>query len=75
MVGAGESLESRGSASVVIGAPKANTKQAQVTEGGSVFYCPWSLSQADCHTIDFDTKDEQDKGVLKRLLKDTLSFT
>uniref|UniRef100_A0A8C3G874 Integrin, alpha 5 (fibronectin receptor, alpha polypeptide) n=1 Tax=Cyclopterus lumpus TaxID=8103 RepID=A0A8C3G874_CYCLU len=50
------------SASVVIGAPKANTKQAQVTEGGSVFYCPWSLSQADCHTIDFDT--EGDRTVL-----------
>uniref|UniRef100_A0A8C3AFQ1 Integrin, alpha 5 (fibronectin receptor, alpha polypeptide) n=1 Tax=Cyclopterus lumpus TaxID=8103 RepID=A0A8C3AFQ1_CYCLU len=55
-------LADSASASVVIGAPKANTKQAQVTEGGSVFYCPWSLSQADCHTIDFDT--EGDRTVL-----------
>uniref|UniRef100_G3PAA4 Integrin, alpha 5 (fibronectin receptor, alpha polypeptide) n=1 Tax=Gasterosteus aculeatus aculeatus TaxID=481459 RepID=G3PAA4_GASAC len=43
-------------ASLVIGAPKANTKQVNITEGGSVFYCPWSLSQRDCHTIDFDTE-------------------
>ena len=43
------------SASVVIGAPKANTSQKDITEGGSVFYCPWSLSQSrDCHTIEFD---------------------
>uniref|UniRef100_A0AAQ5XPE7 Integrin alpha-2 domain-containing protein n=1 Tax=Amphiprion ocellaris TaxID=80972 RepID=A0AAQ5XPE7_AMPOC len=41
-------------ASVVIGAPKANTRQANVTEGGSVFYCPWSLRQSDCHPIEFD---------------------
>uniref|UniRef100_A0A8C6LXC7 Integrin subunit alpha 5 n=1 Tax=Nothobranchius furzeri TaxID=105023 RepID=A0A8C6LXC7_NOTFU len=43
-------------ASLVVGAPKANTRQLNVTAGGSVFYCPWSLSQADCHTIDFDTE-------------------
>lgn len=30
--------------------------QVNVTEGGSVFYCPWSLSQSDCHTIEFDTE-------------------
>lgn len=46
------------SISVVIGAPKAHTKQVNVTEGGSVFYCPWSLSQSDCHTIEFDTEGE-----------------
>lgn len=44
------------SASVVIGAPKANTSQVNVTEGGSVFYCPWSLSQTHCHSIEFDTE-------------------
>ncbi|XP_072222384.1 integrin alpha-5 [Leuresthes tenuis] len=49
-------------ASVVIGAPKANTRQVNVTEGGSVFYCPWSRSQSDCHTIEFDT--EGDRSVL-----------
>lgn len=45
--------------SLVIGAPKANTKQVNITEGGSVFYCPWSLSQRDCHTIDFDTEGKR----------------
>ncbi|KAK2851818.1 hypothetical protein Q5P01_008094 [Channa striata] len=48
------------SASLVIGAPKANTRQANVTEGGSVFYCPWSLSQSDCHIIEFDTEGDRD---------------
>ncbi|KAM8862945.1 integrin alpha-5 [Spinachia spinachia] len=49
-------LADSASVSLVIGAPKANTKQVHITEGGSVFYCPWSLSQRDCHTIDFDTE-------------------
>lgn len=44
---------------MVIGAPKANTNQPQVVEGGSVFYCPWSLSQSDCHAIEFDEKGER----------------
>uniref|UniRef100_A0A3B3CN75 Integrin, alpha 5 (fibronectin receptor, alpha polypeptide) n=1 Tax=Oryzias melastigma TaxID=30732 RepID=A0A3B3CN75_ORYME len=47
------------SASVVIGAPKANTSQVNVTEGGSVFYCPWSLSQTHCHSIEFDTEGDR----------------
>uniref|UniRef100_A0A665W209 Integrin, alpha 5 (fibronectin receptor, alpha polypeptide) n=1 Tax=Echeneis naucrates TaxID=173247 RepID=A0A665W209_ECHNA len=42
------------SASVVIGAPKADTAQVNVKQGGAVFYCPWGLSQSDCHTIQFD---------------------
>ncbi|CAG6021847.1 unnamed protein product [Menidia menidia] len=46
-------------ASVLIGAPKANTSQDSVTEGGSVFYCPWSRSQSDCHSIAFDTEGER----------------
>lgn len=55
-------LADSSSASVVIGAPKANTTQANITEGGSVFYCPWSRTQSDCHTIEFDT--EGDRKVL-----------
>uniref|UniRef100_A0A8D0A0P1 Integrin, alpha 5 (fibronectin receptor, alpha polypeptide) n=1 Tax=Sander lucioperca TaxID=283035 RepID=A0A8D0A0P1_SANLU len=51
------------SASVVIGAPKANTRQVDVTEGGSVFYCPWGLSQSDCHTIEFDTEGNEEMHV------------
>lgn len=50
------------SASVVIGAPKASTRQVNVTEGGSVFYCPWSLSQSECHTIEFDTEGKSYDG-------------
>ncbi|XP_047436736.1 integrin alpha-5 [Mugil cephalus] len=52
-------LSDSASASVVIGAPKANTRQVNVKEGGSVFYCPWSLSQSDCHSIEFDTEGDR----------------
>ncbi|XP_068996733.1 integrin alpha-5 [Embiotoca jacksoni] len=65
-------LSDSASASVVIGAPKANTRQVNVTEGGSVFYCPWSLSQSDCHTIEFDT--EGDRVVLLNDTKHQVDF-
>lgn len=38
--------------SVLVGAPKANTSQPHVTEGGGVYLCPWSKS--NCTIIDFD---------------------
>ncbi|KAJ4919227.1 hypothetical protein JOQ06_022611 [Pogonophryne albipinna] len=61
-------LADSASVSVVIGAPKANTTQLNVTEGGSVFYCPWSIGQSDCHSIDFDSEGEADTaGPDKRL--------
>uniref|UniRef100_A0A667YH67 Integrin, alpha 5 (fibronectin receptor, alpha polypeptide) n=1 Tax=Myripristis murdjan TaxID=586833 RepID=A0A667YH67_9TELE len=47
------------SVSVVVGAPKANTSQFNITEGGSVFYCPWSRSQTECHSIEFDTEGDR----------------
>uniref|UniRef100_A0A8C5BRY3 Integrin, alpha 5 (fibronectin receptor, alpha polypeptide) n=1 Tax=Gadus morhua TaxID=8049 RepID=A0A8C5BRY3_GADMO len=50
------------SVSVLIGAPKANTSQPNITEGGSVFYCPWGLGQSECHDIEFDA--EGDRTVL-----------
>uniref|UniRef100_A0A665W2H2 Integrin, alpha 5 (fibronectin receptor, alpha polypeptide) n=1 Tax=Echeneis naucrates TaxID=173247 RepID=A0A665W2H2_ECHNA len=49
-----ERLVRSSGASVVIGAPKADTAQVNVKQGGAVFYCPWGLSQSDCHTIQFD---------------------
>uniref|UniRef100_A0A7N6A320 Integrin alpha-2 domain-containing protein n=1 Tax=Anabas testudineus TaxID=64144 RepID=A0A7N6A320_ANATE len=49
-------LADSSSASVLIGAPKANTSQTDVTEGGSVFYCPWSLGQSECHATKFDNE-------------------
>uniref|UniRef100_A0AAY4CM33 Integrin alpha-2 domain-containing protein n=1 Tax=Denticeps clupeoides TaxID=299321 RepID=A0AAY4CM33_9TELE len=45
--------------SVLVGAPKANTSQTNITEGGSVFYCPWSLNQANCHSIAFDSEGDR----------------
>uniref|UniRef100_A0A671N8B8 Integrin alpha-5-like n=1 Tax=Sinocyclocheilus anshuiensis TaxID=1608454 RepID=A0A671N8B8_9TELE len=42
------------SVSIIVGAPKANTSQPNIREGGSVFYCPWSLSQSQCSSIEFD---------------------
>uniref|UniRef100_A0A8C7WRL2 Integrin, alpha 5 (fibronectin receptor, alpha polypeptide) n=1 Tax=Oryzias sinensis TaxID=183150 RepID=A0A8C7WRL2_9TELE len=50
-------LPDSASASVVIGAPKANTSQINITEGGSVFYCPWSPGQTHCDSIEFDTEE------------------
>uniref|UniRef100_A0A671VI66 Integrin, alpha 5 (fibronectin receptor, alpha polypeptide) n=1 Tax=Sparus aurata TaxID=8175 RepID=A0A671VI66_SPAAU len=52
-------LADSSSVSVVIGAPKANTRQVNVTEGGSVFYCPWSLGHTDCHAIEFDSEGKR----------------
>lgn len=40
------------SASILVGAPKANTSQPQVTEGGGVFMCPWNKS--NCTILHFD---------------------
>ncbi|KAM6948055.1 integrin alpha-5-like [Lycodopsis pacificus] len=45
------------SISVLIGAPKANTSQPDVTEGGAVFLCPWS--QANCSVINFDKQGDR----------------
>uniref|UniRef100_A0A4W5LV69 Integrin, alpha 5 (fibronectin receptor, alpha polypeptide) n=1 Tax=Hucho hucho TaxID=62062 RepID=A0A4W5LV69_9TELE len=47
------------SSSVVIGAPKANTSQFNITEGGSVYYCPWSLGQSECYNIEFDNQGDR----------------
>ncbi|KAM7411337.1 hypothetical protein PAMA_021365 [Pampus argenteus] len=52
-------LADSSSSGVVIGAPKADTRQINVKEGGSVFYCPWSLNQSECHTIEFDTEGDR----------------
>uniref|UniRef100_A0AAY4EDD1 Integrin alpha-2 domain-containing protein n=1 Tax=Denticeps clupeoides TaxID=299321 RepID=A0AAY4EDD1_9TELE len=42
------------SANILIGAPKANTTQPGIIEGGSVFLCSWNLGQSYCRAIDFD---------------------
>ncbi|XP_077339908.1 integrin alpha-5 [Lithobates pipiens] len=47
------------SVSVLIGAPKANTSQPHVSEGGAVYYCPWQRNDGDCTSIPFDTKGDR----------------
>uniref|UniRef100_A0A7N6BLA0 Integrin alpha-2 domain-containing protein n=1 Tax=Anabas testudineus TaxID=64144 RepID=A0A7N6BLA0_ANATE len=48
----GYSVEPGLSGSVLIGAPKANTSQPNITEGGGVYLCPWS--HTNCNIINFD---------------------
>ncbi|KAM9859985.1 integrin alpha-5-like [Aulostomus maculatus] len=45
------------SVSILIGAPRANTSQPDVTEGGAVFLCPWS--QTNCTVINFDKRGDR----------------
>ncbi|XP_054640000.1 integrin alpha-5-like isoform X2 [Dunckerocampus dactyliophorus] len=45
------------SVSILIGAPKANTSQPGITEGGAVFLCPWN--QTNCSMINFDKQGDQ----------------
>ncbi|XP_025898603.1 integrin alpha-5, partial [Nothoprocta perdicaria] len=40
--------------SILVGAPKANTSQADVTQGGAVYYCPWHPQPGACSPIEFD---------------------
>ncbi|PWA26992.1 hypothetical protein CCH79_00019244, partial [Gambusia affinis] len=47
---------------VVIGAPKANTSQPGVTEGGGVFLCTWSPEGA-CDIIDFDPTGDEERSL------------
>uniref|UniRef100_A0A7N4PH06 Integrin subunit alpha 5 n=1 Tax=Sarcophilus harrisii TaxID=9305 RepID=A0A7N4PH06_SARHA len=42
--------------SVLVGAPKANTSQPGVLQGGAVYLCPWGPNSAQCTPIVFDSK-------------------
>ncbi|XP_053428160.1 integrin alpha-8 isoform X3 [Nycticebus coucang] len=47
-------------ASVLVGAPKANTSQPDIVEGGAVYYCPWpAKGSALCKQIPFDTTNNR----------------
>ncbi|XP_056090898.1 integrin alpha-8-like, partial [Rhinichthys klamathensis goyatoka] len=47
--------QDRNAMSVLVGAPKANTSQPGIVEGGAVYYCPWPASDPDsCRQIPFD---------------------
>lgn len=53
--------------SVLVGAPKANTSQPGVLQGGAVYLCPWGTSLAQCTPIEFDSKGS-------RILESSLSI-
>ncbi|XP_068172455.1 integrin alpha-5-like [Antennarius striatus] len=52
-----EFLINSSSVNILIGAPKANTSQPNVTEGGAVYLCPWS--QDNCSVINFDNQGDR----------------
>ncbi|XP_067868929.1 integrin alpha-8 isoform X2 [Heterodontus francisci] len=39
---------------VLVGAPKANTSQPRIVEGGAVYFCSWAAGGATCSQIPFD---------------------
>uniref|UniRef100_A0A8C7GQB1 Integrin subunit alpha 5 n=1 Tax=Oncorhynchus kisutch TaxID=8019 RepID=A0A8C7GQB1_ONCKI len=49
----------KGDVSILIGAPKANTSQPNVNEGGSVYLCPWSQGQSNCSVVHFDNEGDR----------------
>ncbi|XP_030055842.1 integrin alpha-8 [Microcaecilia unicolor] len=50
----------RSTVSVLVGAPKANTTQPEIMEGGAVYYCPWTDAHtAECKQIPFDTTNNR----------------
>ncbi|XP_072605545.1 integrin alpha-8 isoform X2 [Vulpes vulpes] len=47
-------------ASVLVGAPRANTSQPDIVEGGAVYYCPWpAQGSAQCKQIPFDNTNNR----------------
>ncbi|XP_042555010.1 integrin alpha-5 [Dipodomys spectabilis] len=54
--------------SVLVGAPKSNTSQPGVLQGGAVYACPWGTRPAQCTPIEFDSKGS-------RVLESSLSST
>ncbi|KAM9520726.1 integrin alpha-IIb [Guaruba guarouba] len=49
----------RGSSSVVVGAPRANTSQPGAVEPGAVFLCPWPPSGTPCDPLPIDTTGDE----------------
>lgn len=41
---------------MLVGAPKANTSQPGVLQGGAVYLCPWGAGSVHCSPIEFDSK-------------------
>ncbi|XP_026529587.1 integrin alpha-5 [Notechis scutatus] len=59
------------SGSILVGAPKAETGQSEIKQGGAVFYCPWHLGNNSCTTIEFDSSQgsrlEELNGTLEQM--------
>ncbi|XP_015278281.1 PREDICTED: integrin alpha-5-like, partial [Gekko japonicus] len=51
--------DSKGSVNVAVGAPRANTSQPGVVEGGAVFLCPWKPSGGPCTPVQFDAEGDR----------------
>uniref|UniRef100_A0A4W5P2B3 Integrin subunit alpha 5 n=1 Tax=Hucho hucho TaxID=62062 RepID=A0A4W5P2B3_9TELE len=49
----------KGDVSILIGAPKANTSQPNVNEGGSVYLCPWHQGLSNCSVVHFDNEGDR----------------
>ncbi|XP_069815574.1 integrin alpha-8 [Dendropsophus ebraccatus] len=58
--------------SVLIGAPKANTSQPEIVEGGAVYNCPFPSGGAACRRIPFDTTNNRQARI--NGTKQTLEF-
>ncbi|XP_075438282.1 integrin alpha-IIb-like [Ascaphus truei] len=48
-----------GGMNIVVGAPKLQTSQPGVTEGGGVFLCPWRSRGGSCTDVPFDGTGDQ----------------
>ncbi|KAL2102057.1 hypothetical protein ACEWY4_003818 [Coilia grayii] len=46
--------------SLLVGAPHANTTQAEVQEGGTVYRCPWSADGGTCVSMEFDQNVDEE---------------
>ncbi|XP_041101408.1 integrin alpha-8-like [Polyodon spathula] len=53
-------VPNRNTMSILVGAPKANTSQPGIVEGGAVYYCPWPATDSDrCRQIPFDMSNNR----------------
>uniref|UniRef100_A0A4W3ID31 Integrin alpha-8-like n=1 Tax=Callorhinchus milii TaxID=7868 RepID=A0A4W3ID31_CALMI len=63
-------LPGNGTPYLVVGAPKAQTEQVNVTEGGAVFLCPWAVGGSPCVLIPFDTEGNRNLNLALESMKD-----
>uniref|UniRef100_A0A8C4Q3M2 Uncharacterized protein n=1 Tax=Eptatretus burgeri TaxID=7764 RepID=A0A8C4Q3M2_EPTBU len=59
---------------IVVGAPKGQSGQANVTEGGAVFLCPWPQSSSHCTKIDFNRDGDRYQLLRKDAPQEQMEF-